>query len=65
MKCPLCETESGELMKHLKERRLYGGHGLGPREAELLVRQDPPVLPGASAHEPLPDNLRRDPRWTY
>ena len=63
MKCPLCETETGELMKHLEERRLYGGHGLGPREAELFVRQDPPASP--AAHEPLPNSLRRDPRWTY
>jgi hypothetical protein len=53
------------LMKHLQERRLYGGHGLGPREAELFVRQDPLASPAASARGPLPDNLRRDPRWTY
>jgi hypothetical protein len=29
------------------------------------VRRDSPVSAGASTREPLPDNLRRDPRWTY
>src|ERR1700730_14973334 len=65
MKCPLCEAETGALMKHLQERRLYGGHGLGPREAELFVREDPPASAATSAREPLPDSLKRDPRWTY